>query len=487
MNKRFFAFSMLMSACFLAHAKDIYVSVTGSDTNDGKTEQTALLTLQKAHDLVEPGDVVLVGNGTYLSDPKADKVGGSSMLLITKSGKPDAWITWKAQPGHKPVLRPRGWSGIDVRGSYHIIEGFTLLGANDEIVLLHALESAMKGEANPYFNTNGIIVEGRRNTPENKPHHVTIRKNIVGKFPGGGVTMIEADHWTVEDNWIFDNAWFMKYGGSGITTLNAWKMDDAPGYHIVIQRNKVWNNKTMVPWEKIGKLSDGNGILIDVTDHAKTGASNPNADPGAKPASASANDNASNPNADPGVKKPAASAGVPAKRVLGPNEVDPTRPPRPIWDVRSLIANNVSAFNGGSGIHTFRTAHVDIINNTVYWNGSNVGYQDLFPNRSEDITFLNNIIVPRPGAQFTSNNRNTKIRWDYNMYPVAQNVFKADNDIVADPQFVKVNRDLFLADFRLKSDSKGRDSGTDELAQPTDVDGAKRPQGAGRDRGAYEQ
>ena len=472
----------------MANAKDIYVSATGSDANDGKTEKTALQTLQKAHDLVEPGDVVLVGNGIYSSDPKTDKVGGSALLLITKSGKPDAWITWKAQPGHKPELRPRGWAGIDVRGSYHIVEGFTLMGANDEIVLLAALESAKKGEANPYFNTNGIMVEGRKNTPENKPRHVIIRKNIVGKFPGGGITMLEADHWTVEDNMVFDNAWFMKYGGSGITTLNAWKTDDAPGYHIIIQRNKVWNNKTMVPWEKIGKLSDGNGILIDVTDQATSGASNPNADPGAKPASAPAKDDATNPNADPAVKKTEASAAAPAKpRVLGPNEVDPTKPKRPIWDVKSLIANNVSAFNGGSGIHTFRTSHVDIVNNTVYWNGSNVGYQDLFPNRSENITFLNNIIVPRPGAQPTSSNRNTNIRWDYNMYPVAQKVFPAPNDIVADPQFVKVHRDLFLADFRLKSDSKGRDSGTDDLAQPTDVDGTKRPQGGGRDRGAYEQ
>jgi hypothetical protein len=37
-------------------------------------------------------------------------------------------------------------------------------------------------------------------------------------------------------------------------------------------------------------------------------------------------------------------------------------PQRPKWKRRSLIANNLSAFDGGSGIHTFHTRHVDIIN-----------------------------------------------------------------------------------------------------------------------------
>jgi hypothetical protein len=102
-----------------------------------------------------------------------------------------------------------------------------------------------------------------------------------------------------------------------------------------------------------------------------------------------------------------------------------------------LIARNVSAYNGGSGIHTFRTSHVDIVNNTTYWNGTNVGYAELFTNRSRDIIILNNIIVPRPGGSVTSNNRNLQVRWDYNMYPAAQTVMAGPNGIVADPAFVQ--------------------------------------------------
>lgn len=369
-------------------------------------------------------------------------------------------------PPARPSRNPRrqascalSWAGISIHTSYIVVDGFTVTGDNDSIVLLEAINDGKQPKANPYYNTNGIVIEGRHKSPDAKPHHVVIRNCVISKCPGGGLTALEADYFTFEDNLVFDNAWFMRYGGSGITTLNNWAFDDAPGYHVVIQRNLVWNNKTLVPWAAIGKLSDGNGILLDVTDGKSGGASNPNAD------------------------KPVAPDGT----VLPDPNAAALNPQRPVWKGRALIANNVSAFNGGSGIHTFRTKHVDIVNNTTYWNGGIVGYQELFPNRSEDIVILNNIIVPRTGGKITSDNRNKDVRWDYNMYPVPQDVFKGPNNLVADPQFVSIHRDLRQADFRLKRGSPGRDSATDDVAQATDLTGKKRPAGKARDRGAYEQ
>ena len=444
---------LLVSISFQTFAQVWHVSGTGNDTNDGKSPETALRSLQKAADVVEPGDVVMVGNGTYTN---TDKSNGSAVLSIIRSGKADAWITWKARPGHRPEIRPIGWCGIQISGSYHILDGLTVIGSNDSIVLLQAQEDAKKTTPDPYFNTNGIFFNGRNNKPSEKPHHLIIRNCTVGKCPGGGIVGIEFDYLTVEDCKVYENGWFMRYGGSGITTLNNWAFDDAPGYHVIIQRNLVWNNKTLVPWERIGKLSDGNGILLDVTDQNQAqGATNPNADAVVKPA-----------------ENPTAA---------------PEKPKRPEWTGRALIANNLSAFNGGSGIHTFRTKHVDIINNTTYWNGQIVGYQELFPNRSDDIVILNNIIVPRPGGKVTSNNRNTNIRWDYNLYPVAQEVFVGPNDIVAEPQFVKVQTDVMQADFRLQKGSKALQTGSNQVAQPTDLQKKKRPLEAGRDRGCYEQ
>lgn len=434
-----------------AFAEDWYVSPHGDDANDGGSLSAAFRTLQKAESVVRPGDVVLIADGVYEGDPTA-RGEGTALLSIRTSGRPDAWITWRALPGHRPELRPRQWSGIEIRGSYHIIEGLTLIGGNDEVTLVEALNAAKVTPKEARFNTNGIFVEGRGNAPDAKPHHVIIRNNVVGKMPGGGILAIEADYITIEDNQVFENAWFMEYGGSGITLLNNWAFDDAPGYHVVIQRNRVWNNKTQVPWERTGRLSDGNGIILDVTDQAAaTGATNPNGD-----------------------------------AVVAPVTDEGNRPQRPIWTNRSLIANNLSAFNGGSGIHTFRTSHVDIINNTTYWNGSVVNYEELFANRSTDIVILNNIIVPRPGGRVTSNNRNTDIRWDYNLYPIAQDVVSGPNDIVANPRFITVDRDLTRADFRTQAGGAERGSATDELAQPRDLNGARRPIGR-RDRGAFEQ
>ncbi|MEZ0607764.1 choice-of-anchor Q domain-containing protein [Fibrella sp. WM1] len=451
--------ALLLGLFLISHfvsATTWHVSGTGDDANDGKTPQTAFRSLQKAADLVQPGDVVLVGNGTYTN---ADKGNGSAVLNITRSGTPAAWITWKARPGEHPEVRPVGWCGIQILGSYTIIDGLSVIGNNDSIVLLKAQEDGKKPTPDPYFNTNGIFFNGRTNKPDQKPHHLIVRHCVVAKCAGGGIVGIEMDYLTVEDCRVYDNAWFMRYGGSGITTLNNWAYDDAPGYHIIIQRNFVWNNKTLVAWEKIGKLSDGNGILLDVTDQEGQGATNPNADAVISPAGSQT------------TTTPAAT----------------TKPKRPEWNGRALIANNVSCYNGGSGIHTFRTRHVDIINNTTYWNGGIVGYQELFPNRSDDIVILNNVIVPRPGGQVTSNNRNTNIRWNYNVYPTAQTVFVGPNDIVADPGFIDAQFDPTKGNFRLAKGSRAINSGSADVAQPTDILGKNRPKGAGVDRGAFEQ
>lgn len=445
-------------------AQTWHVAGNGDDNATGNTSETAFRTLKKAAAQAQPGDTVLVGDGIYTESATGS---GSSVLHLSQRGSPDAWTTWKAAPGAKPEIRPVGWHGILITGSYHIIDGIHVTGANDSITLADAIAngkpSAEDGKLpppDPRFNTNGITIEGRKNAPDRKPHHIIIRNSVVSKCPGGGITLLETDHVTLEDNLVFENAWFMRYAGSGITALNNWAHDDAPGYHIVIQRNRVWNNKTLVPWEATGKLSDGNGILLDVTEGA-------------------GGDNATNPNAD-------AAVNTRTKKLADPNAAS-LNPLRPVWKYRALIANNLSAYNGGSGIHTFRTAHVDIINNTTYHNGAIVGYQELFANRSKDVVILNNIMVPRPGGKVTSNNRNTDVRWDYNIYPTEQTVYRGANDLIADLRFTSIRPDLREADFRLATESPAIDSGTDEVPQPTDLTGKSRPSGKSRDRGAYEQ
>jgi hypothetical protein len=76
---------------------------------------------------------------------------------------------------------------------------------------------------------------------------------------------------------------------------------------------------------------------------------------------------------------------------------------------------------------------------------------------------------------------------DYNLYPKAQNVFTGANDIVSEPLFESIPTYLTMGSFRLKKGSAGINNATNEIPQPADISGKKRPISIGRDRGAYEQ
>ena len=126
-----------------------------------------------------------------------------------------------------------------------------------------------------------------------------------------------------------------------------------------------------------------------------------------------------------------------------------------MWNNRSLIANNISVYNGGSGIHCFRTAHVDIINNTAYWNGSSVDYAEIFSNNSYDVTIKNNIMVPRPGGRVTDDFNNRDNVWEHNQYPQSNSKLSSPTDVIAEPMFVNPYIDLHKADFTLRGGFNG--------------------------------
>jgi hypothetical protein len=72
------------------------------------------------------------------------------------------------------------------------------------------------------------------------------------------------------------------------------------------------------------------------------------------------------------------------------------------------------------------------------------------------------------------------------MYPTAQEVFKGEHDIVADPKFIDIQLNVIKGNFRQSKRSAGIGSGTNDIPQPTDINGKKRSNKS-RDRGAFEQ
>lgn len=439
--KTLFLLVLLSLGAYQTFATDYYVSASaGNNTNDGKSTAKPFQTIQRAADLTSPGDTVFVMNGVYSST-------SGTVLNITRSGSATGYITFKPMKGHTPKLTGSGnvWNTVSINGSYVVFEGFELIGNNANLTYAGALASYTEAKAGgtnwssyANYNTNGISIGGP-NTESKFPHHVTVRGCKVHDFPGGGISSIQADYTTIENNMVYNNAWYMMYAGSGISILTPINSDKLTTTKNIIRNNICHTNKTTIPWVSLGRLSDGNGIIIDVNQH-------------------------------------------------GYNEQDATTPSADAYTGRTLVENNVSINNGGSGIHAFKADHVDIINNTACNNGTVVGYSEIFANTCTDVNILNNIMYGRDGGDCNSNNKNVSVLYDYNVYFNGKVAVKGANDVVADPQFVNRTLDLATGNFALKATSPAVDKGTNVPGQfsRTDVLGVSRPQGSRPDMGAYE-
>jgi Right handed beta helix region len=418
-----------------------YVSdLTGSDANNGLLSTTPLKTLTAGYNKLAAGDTLYIMNGTYTA-------AGSSILNIIKSGTASRYITFKNFTGHSPKFFVSGdvWNAVVINGSYIIFEGIELQGDNANLTPADALAayntalaSGASTSVNAKYNTNGISIGGP-NTESKLPHHVVIRNCKVHDLPGGGISSIQADYTTIESNLVYNNAWYMMYAGSGISILNPINSDgpDVTKYKNVVRNNICNNNKTTIPWIGLTppRLSDGNGIIIDVNQYPYGGSA------------------ASN--------KP--------------------------YTGRTLVENNVSYNNGGSGIHAFKADHVDIINNTAYGNGTVVGYPDIYAGSSTDVKIVNNIMYARTGGKCNAApSGGTTVTYNYNIYFNGTVAFQGTNDKVLNPLFVNASIDPAVANFNLSAGSPAIDGGTQSIFSAKDIKGVARPKGTGVDCGAYE-
>ena len=359
-------------------SKTYYVSGTGNDENTGLSPSSAFRTIQRAADLTNPGDTVLIMNGVYKNIAKA-----TSVVSIKRSGTANAWIKYKAYPGHFPKIQHNTWNGILISSgaSYIEINGLEVMGNNDNITLDYAM-SEKYNKLNPLTSGNCINVDGRKN---GHTHHIRIVNNKVHKCGGVGIAAIESDYVTVDNNVVFDNAWYSVYGCSGISMLSNWNSDNKRGYKMFVTNNKTYNNRMYIPWIEVGKITDGNGIIIDTSRNDRN------------------------------------------QSKLG------------AYKGRTLVQNNLTFNNGGSGIHTFLSDHVDIVNNTAVLNNQSPEIKDgqIFANNSSDVRILRNILYAFPGKNINSNSKNKNVVYDYNIYINSSKIsVKGSHDLVADSEFL---------------------------------------------------
>jgi hypothetical protein len=65
------------------------------------------------------------------------------------------------------------------------------------------------------------------------------------------------------NNVVHDNAHWSAYGNSGITVNTSKNLDTNPGAHIIVSGNTSYNNAELVPEYRAGKITDGEGIMLD--------------------------------------------------------------------------------------------------------------------------------------------------------------------------------------------------------------------------------
>ena len=420
-----------------------YVRQAGSDANDGRTEKTAFATPQKALDMAQPGDIVVLMEGTY-------RGGQANVATFRRPGTPDAWITLKNYPGQQPTLTSTGWNIVSIADgskakpsdipslAYLEIRGLHIRGEGD--VARTKYPEAMK-QADSRTNTNGIAVDGR--FMRNIPHHLRIADNLVEYCPAGGIGSIEGDWITVENNTCRCNCWTTIYATSGISVMGASNFDASDNiYRVLVRNNVCYRNETFEFWKEVNRPSDGNGIILDV------------------------------------------------------NQKTATRPTSSFRG-RTLVQSNLCFDNGGSGIHTVSANRVDIINNTAYLNSAskNLEYSQIYAYGSEDVRIVNNILIapvadlaagekPEP---VNASRKSPTVLYTHNLY-FGGNIppTMGEGDVIADPLFVNPSRDGKAADFHLRPNSPAIGNGvTFPFAPFLDLDG--KPRKAAPAKGAYEK
>jgi hypothetical protein len=419
-----------------------YVNPAGKDSNDGLTETTAFASPQKAIDAAKPGDIIVLMNGTYSG------INGMPVAKFFHPGTPAGWITLKNYPSHKPVLSSHGQNAIriaQVRGqptlAYLELRGLNVRGNGDTAKEKFPDEL---GKPGPNTDVQGVVINGRV-TPypgkreENEiVHHIRLADNVIEFCTADGLYVEYCDWLYVENNRIENNCWTTTgYAPAGFAVMGHANFDTQDNvFKMLIAGNRVSGNRLEMknhPRSKKTDFYNGNGILLD--------------------------DN----------------AGGAQDKYLG----------------RTLVQNNLTYNNGGGGIQMWGSHRLDLINNTIYKNATNLDWGQIAMERCQDVRLINNIIVASPDraldtwATARMDERTSDIFRANNLYwgGAEPNVSGID-DINADPLF----ENPAAGDFQLKPGSPALKAGRWENYTPgKDVTGNPRPAAGSPDIGAYQR
>jgi len=262
----------LSSWAVAAQAATYYVAPGGSNSNPG-TIAAPLQTLQKAHDIANPGDTIYMRGGTY---PLTD-----SAVQINRSGSSGNPITVINYPGENPILdgasittsyrsaiqfsNASWWhlQGLEIKNAAAM--GIYLTGSSnnniiERCVTHHNVRIQLSGAGIQIVNPAGGNLILNNDSHHNGIYGTSggdgigngstalgniIRGNRVWRNNDDGIDLWSSQHALVEDNWSWENGKkddLTPSGGNGVGfKLGGGGTPD--GLH-TIQNNLAWRNRT---------------------------------------------------------------------------------------------------------------------------------------------------------------------------------------------------------------------------------------------------
>lgn len=211
-----------------ASAATYYVSPDGSDSGVGTTGDP-FKTIQKAADIVNPEDTVIVKNGIYTDTNEDD-----SIVRLERGGTSDNWVTFKSENKWGAVLDGRnnttryGWV-FGAGANYVRVENFDIKGCTAAGVWSNS------GAHHVSIYGNNIHHMGRRCTD-------TEYGQGIGAYQGTGTSF----H-TYDSNMIHDNGRFATGENGCRNTTHYWQNHDhglyLRGINTSVVNNIFYNHK----------------------------------------------------------------------------------------------------------------------------------------------------------------------------------------------------------------------------------------------------
>jgi len=423
-----------------------FVATDGDDSNPG-TLEAPLKTIQKAADIVKPGDVVYVRGGTY-----------NEKVVIKTSGSDGVFITFENYKGETPVIDGEGLvvgeddeenglivvkdksfikiKGFDVTNyvstSEYVPAGIRIIGAGQHIEILncrvHGIKTTYTDAAEEDRNAHGIAVHGTNGEASLDSIIIDgceVYDNVLGWSESvvlnGNVTNFRVTNNKVHDN---DNIGIDFIGFEDTAPSNDQARDG------ICSGNEVWNISSANNDAYNETCADG--IYVD----------------GGKNIIIEGNKVW---NCDIGIEAASEHAGRTTENITIRNNL--------IYGCKEVAGIAFGGYDEERG----SADNIKIYNNTLYDNEPNILIQ--FYCQYETNVIKNNIIYK--GSVFDCNIGDITV----------------SNNITEDPKFASEETN----DFHLASDSPAVDAGVnDELIGHFDLDKNDRVSGSSVDCGAFE-